>query len=373
MKKSIAFVTTLVLICTLFAGCCGTPVVYYTECTCPAGSHDVPAATEAPAETQTPVIPLPDPSVGPVAYEGGLKTGLAVLAKLDGSASATADAEGIAKYDVTLVAVTVDDQGLIVDCVIDSIGTQVNFDATGALVTDTAAEVLTKNELGDAYGMGAISVLGLEWNEQAAGLAEYAEGKTVEQLKTVAINESGYAVDADLVSTASINLFSYIYGIEAAVNNAQHLGAQAGDELRLASISTLGDSAAATAEKAGNAQLTVDVTAVTMNGDKITSCVIDSLQAKVAFDTTGAITSDLAAPQTKNQLGTAYGMSAISSIGKDWNEQAAAFAEYVKGMTAEEVAGIQINEATKPVDVDLASSVTISIYGFLALIAKVCA
>ena len=47
--------------------------------------------------------------------------------------------------------------------------------------------------------------------------------------------------------------------------------------------------------------------------------------------------------------------------------------EYVKGMTAEEVAGIQIDEATKPVDVDLASSVTISIYGFLALIAKVCA
>ena len=44
-------------------------------------------------------------------------------------------------------------------------------------------------------------------------------------------------------------------------------------------------------------------------------------------------------------------MSAISSIGKDWNEQAAAFAEYVKGMTAEEVAGIQINEATKPVEI----------------------
>lgn len=368
MKKNIAIATALVLLCTLFAGCTGTPVVYYTECTCPAGSH-----TEAPAETQTPVVPLPDPTEGPAAYEGGLKTGLAVITKLDGSASAAADAEGVAKYDVTLVAVTVDDEGMIVDCVIDSIGTDVKFDAAGALVTDPETEVLTKNELGDAYGMGAVSALGLEWNEQAAGLAAYAEGKTVEQLKTVAINESGYAADADLASTASINLFSYIYGIEAAVNNARHLGAQAGDALRLASISTLGDSTAATAEKAGNAQLTVDVTAVTMNGDKITSCVIDSLQAKVAFDTTGTITSDLAAPQTKNQLGTAYGMSAVSSIGKDWNEQAAAFAAYVTGMTAAEVAGIAVDEGTKTTEADLATTVTIAIGGFQALIAKACA
>ena len=366
MKKIIAIATTLVLICALFAGCTGTPVVYYTECTCPAGSHDVPAATEAPTATEA-------PAATEAPGEGAVKTGLAVLAKLDGSASATADAEGVAKYDVTLVAVTVDDAGIITDCVIDSLGTQVNFDAAGALVTDTAAEVLTKNELGDGYGMRGASALGLEWNEQAAGLAAYAEGKTVEQLKTVSINESGYAADADLASTASINLFSYIYGIEAAVNNARHLGAQTGDELRLASISTLGDSTAATAEQAGNAQLTLDVTAVTMNGDVITSCVIDSLQAKVAFDTTGTITSDLAAPQTKNQLGTAYGMSAISSIGKDWNEQAAAFAAYVTGKTAEEVAGIRIDEAAKPVDADLASSVTVSVGGFLALIAKVCA
>ena len=65
-------------------------------------------------------------------------------------------------------------------------------------------------------------------------------------------------------------------------------------------------------------------------------------------------------------------MSAVSSIGKDWNEQAAAFAAYVTGKTAEEVAGIQIDEATKPAEADLASSVTVSIYCFLALIAQVC-
>jgi len=104
----------------------------------------------------------------------------------------------------------------------------------------------------------------------------------------------------------------------------------------------------------------------------ITSCYIDSVQAKIAFDATGAITTDLtAAVQTKNQLGEGYGMVAWGGAIAEWNEQAAAFAAYVTGKTAEEVAGIAITETTKPADgTDLASSVTISIGGFQALIAK---
>ena len=55
----------------------------------------------------------------------------------------------------------------------------------------------------------------------------------------------------------------------------------------------------------------------------------------------------------------------------EWNEQAASFAKYITGMTADEVAGIAITETTKPADgSDLASSVTISIGGFQGLIAK---
>ena len=55
----------------------------------------------------------------------------------------------------------------------------------------------------------------------------------------------------------------------------------------------------------------------------------------------------------------------------EWNVQAASFASYVTGMLAEEVAGIAIDETTKPADgTDLAATVTISIAGFQALIAK---
>ena len=114
-----------------------------------------------------------------------------------------------------------------------------------------------------------------------------------------------------------------------------------------------------------------DIAVLTMNGETITSCHIDSLQAKVAFDAAGAITTDLTANvQTKNQLGVAYGMKAYAGSAYEWNEQAAAFASYVTGKTAAEVAGIAVNEKTAPTDADLASTVTIAVGGFQALIAK---
>ena len=52
------------------------------------------------------------------------------------------------------------------------------------------------------------------------------------------------------------------------------------------------------------------------------------------------------------------------------NEQAQALADYVVGKTADEVLGIAVDEATKPAEADLASSVTISIGGFQALLEK---
>ena len=184
---------------------------------------------------------------------------------------------------------------------------------------------------------------------------------------------SGKAKDGtDLSTSATIYLAGYVYAIEAAVNNAQHLGAQAGDTLVLATMNSVSSSTSATAEKAGTVQLDADITALTKNGDTITSCYIDSLQAKVSFDATGAITTDLtAAVQTKNQLGENYGMVAWGGAIAEWNTQAASFAAYVTGKTAAEVAGIAITETTKPADgTDLATSVTIAIGGFQALIAK---
>ena len=344
--KKFAMLLAIVLMLGMLSGCAGT-VVVVGNCTCPPGGHTNVTPTNPPAE-------------------GALKTGLAIVANIGGSET------GVADYDVTLAAVLVDDAGVIRDCVIDSIGTTVEFGANGVITTDLTAAVQTKNELGDAYGMVAWGGAVAEWYQQADALAQFAIGKTVEELKNGAIDASGKApAGSDLASSATIRLDGYVHAIEAAVANTTHLGAMAGDELILAAMPSLGSSVSATAEKDGTAQLDCDVVALSVKDGVITSCYIDSLQAKVAFGTDGAIKTDLTAPvQTKNQLGEKYGMVAWGGATAEWNQQAASFSAYVTGKTAAEVAGIAVNEATKPTDADLATSVTIAIGGFQALIAK---
>ena len=366
MKKSV-ITLALVLVIALLTGCAGTPVVYYSDCTCPTGAHTetTPVETTAPVETINPVESTP-------VAEGAVKTGVAIVASALESKDA-GDADGEAKYDVSVVAVTVDDNGVIQGCIIDSIGTSVLFDVSGNIVSDLTAEIPTKNELGDAYNMKLYGGAVAEWYEQAAALASFAVGKTVEELRSGAVDETGHAVDADLATSATIYLGGYVAAVEKAVANAQHLGAQAGDELKLAIISSVDGSTPADAENAGLAQLYTNVAAVTVNGDVITSCFIDAVQAKVNFDATGTITTDLTAPMaTKNELGEGYGMKAWGGAIAEWNEQAASFCAYITGKTPADVAGIAVDESTKPTDADLVTSVTIKIGEFQNLIAKAC-
>ena len=343
MKKNLMLVVVCLLVMSLLAGCMGTIVV-----------------VDRPAEETQPIL-----------EDGALKTGLAVLTNVGKSASVSEEAEGAAEYDVTLAAVLVDDAGVIHAARLDAIGATINFDANGAITTDLTAEVLTKNELGENYGMVAWGGAVAEWDAQAKALCDFAVGKTIEELKSSAVDETGYAPDgSDLATSATIYLGGYVSAIEAAAANAQHLGAQSGDELVLTTINSLGSSVNAEAEKEGTAQLDVNVTAVSAKDGVITSCIFDAVQAKVSFDATGVVTADLIAPiQTKNELGENYGMVAWGGAIAEWNEQAASFAGYVTGKTAADVAGIAV-EAGKPTDADLTSSVTIAIGGFQGLIAK---
>ena len=188
MKKIFALILTLTLMVTLFAGCSGVTVVI-GECTCPAGSHTEPA----------PNVPA----------EGALKTGLSVSVNIADSVSAAAEAAGAAKYDITLAAVTVDDNGVIVSCVIDSIPATVSFDNTGVITSDIAAQVLTKNELGENYGMVAWGGAVAEWDAQAASFAAYVTGKTPAEVAGMALNEKTAPADADLATSVTISVIGF--------------------------------------------------------------------------------------------------------------------------------------------------------------------
>ncbi len=332
MRKFFVLLSIVLCFCML-CSCAGTPVIYHSsDCNCATGGTDTPSA-----------VP-----------EGALKTGLSVVASISGSI------DGEAKYDVTMVGVLVDDSGVIQSCVIDSIGTSVKFDTAGQITSDLTAVPMTKNELGDNYKMPSGS-----WKTQAEALAKYVVGKTSDEVEGIAVNTETRPTDADLASSVTMTIGSYIPAIQAAAKNAEHLGAMGGDELRLAVIPSIASSTA------GSAQLDADITALTLKDGIITSCVIDSVQAKVAFDASGKIASDItSAVKTKNELGKDYNMVAWGGAKAEWNEQAASFAAYVTGKTSAEVATIAVNESTKPTDADLSASVTIAIGGFQALIQK---
>ena len=361
MKRLSTFLA-LLLIAAMLAGCAGTAVVYYSDCTCPEGTHDAQVQEQAEAEATA------SAPTDPVTPAGALKTGLAVIAGASGSTDATEEVAGQIKYDITVAAVVVDGDGRIISCVIDSIAPTVKFGSDGVVDVTTVGNILSKNELGEAYGMKAAGSK-YEWNEQAAALCHYAIGKTVVELRSGAVNESGKAADADLASKASIYIGGYVDAIEAAVKNASASGAQPGDKLSIAVNAAYSKAENASVDSNGLIQLDCDFVAVTMNGDVITSCVIDSLQAKVSFDASGAL-GELGQMLTKGQLGEAYGMKSAGSK-YEWNEQIALFCEYVTGKTVDQIMDMAVTEGTS--DADIVASVSIYIGGYQALVQKAAA
>ena len=360
MKKTLALLLTLAMSVSVFAGCGGTAVVEKEN-----ESKNTEVSTEVAADVTTEVDGTSASTSDPIP----VKTGLSVTTALSGT-DATADAEGTAQADITIVAVTVDAEGKINSCVIDQIQGKNTFNAAGEITTTDTA-FLSKNELGSDYGMVAWGGAIAEWDAQAAAVAEYVVGKTVEEVKGIALTEDGKAADTDLASSATMAIAGFIDPIVAAVNNATDLGAAHWDTLKLVSVTAPSDNASATAEKEGTASAYATIAAVTLHQDEITSCVIDAVQANVTFDATGKITTDFTAPvQTKNEKGADYGMVAYGGAIAEWNEQAASFASYATGKTVSEVAGIAVDESGKTTDTDLLSSVTIKIGAFKTLIEK---
>lgn len=358
MKKVLALIMSLAMLAVIFSGCGNAAATPSGEATTTVSGE---AATTAPAES-TAAAP---------ATEETLKTGLAVVTSVAKSTDA-GEKDGLAETDATAVAVLVDNAGKIVNCKIDVAQTKINFSKDGKLVTPKDTVFKSKQELKGDYGMGKASKIGKEWNEQADAFAAYVIGKTVDEVKGIAVNEEGVATAADLTSSVTIHIGDFVAAIEKAVNGAQDLGAKAGDKLGLGIETTMGQSADVTADKPGLAQAYSYYTATTFGADgKITSCIIDASQGNVNFDATGKITTDIKAPvQTKNELKEAYGMKKASKIGKEWYEQAAAFAQYVTGKSVDEVKGIAVNAEGLATDADLTSSVTVHIGDFQKVIEK---
>ncbi len=299
----------------------------------------------------------------------GLKTGLAIVSSAGSSKEATEEKDGTAQVDSTAVAVLVDDKGVIKDIVIDVVQTKFNFSTTGEITTDLAKTFDSKKELGDDYNMRGASPIGKEWDEQAAALEEYVIGKTIAEVKGIAL-EDGYPTDEDLTSSVTMNIASVITAIEKAVNNSKDIGAKPGDKLGLGITSGAGSRTKNASEEGdGTVQAYSHYGAVSFDkSGKITSSVIDASQTNVTFSAEGKLTSELTGDfKTKLELGNDYNMRDASNIGKEWFEQSEGFSKYIKGKTVSDVSGIALQDGY-PTDEDLTSSVTITITDMIAVV-----
>jgi len=334
-------------------------------------TQDQPGETPKNEEPKTEEPKTEEPKEEEPLAEGAVKTGLAVISSVEKSKDA-GEKDGLAQTDSVIVAVTVDKDGKIVQTIIDTAQTKIEFSKEGKIIPDLNTVFKSKQELKEEYGMGKASSIEKEWYEQANALAEYVKGKTVEEVKAIAVDETGVTTEADLVSSVTIKINPYKEAIEKAVANAENLGADASDKLGLGVITTIAKSKDATADAEGLAQAYSTYTVATFDADgKVTSSIIDASQANVKFDNTGKITTDLAvAPLTKVELGEDYGMKKASAIGKEWYEQADAFADYVVGKTVEEIKGIAVDESGHATEEDLVSSVTVGIVDLKTIFEK---
>ena len=323
----------------------------------------VDAPAEAPAERE--------PAIA-AGVSGQIRTGLGVVTSVSSSRSATGDSDGLAQVDSTLVAITVDENGVITRASFDAAQTRVGFNARGQITTDLSALVQTKVELGSAYNMRRVSGIGREYNEQAAALEAWAVGRTPARFIGMALS-GGRPAEADLTASVTVNVSGYLTAMELAVDNLRSGYAHGRHRTGLGVVTEIDSSRSATANQAGRARVTSYYAVLTLNEyGMIVAAWIDSTQSDVEFDAAGILLPLPAALPTRYEMGDAYGLRRASRIGREWNEQMRDFTRWMVGKTPAEVMGMSLSDG-RPSGADLTASVTVNMLPVLAAVSRAAA
>lgn len=359
MKKAIALVMAACLAFGLVA-CGGASSTATSTSTASSAASTSEAASSEAASSEA-------------ATEAGVKTGMAIVSSTSVS-DADADTDGKAQVDSTVAAVLVGEDGKIISCKLDVAQNKVAVKADGSF--DTTATFKSKQELKEDYNMKGASPIGKEWYEQANAFAEYVVGMTAEEVRAIETNPDAHngPVDADIAASCTMSVTAFIEAIAQATENAQALGAFADDTLALGLSTEFSSSAVQPADNEGEGLVQTDTTyaAVTTDAEgKITSSIWDCTQAKFDVTEAGEVTSkgDIVSKQDQKE---AYNMKGASGIGKEWYEQANAYAAWLAGKTAADVAAVETDAEghNGPTDADIAASCTMDVREFNNAVAK---
>lgn len=267
--------------------------------------------------------------------------------------------------EATVAAVITDTDGKIINCTVDQLEAKADVDA---ITENIGVTFPTKNMLGDGYGMKGASGIGKEWDSQARAFADYCKGKTAGEIEK-SLNGDGKI--ADLNASCTVNATDFVNAVKAAVKNTGKAFTAEGDIRIGLSINCVLSSASVESKDGEDGKIvyncTMAATATDKNG-KVYRAYIDEAEAEYAFDAEGNNTSEQGyTPKTKQELGNDYGMKTASGIGKEWFDQAEAFAEYCVGKTPDEINAALDGDGKIP---DLKASCTVNSSGFAAEIKK---
>ncbi|MBO5758030.1 MAG: hypothetical protein J6S28_10040 [Clostridia bacterium] len=269
--------------------------------------------------------------------EETLKFGMGVLISASAT-DATADKDGEGKATINVAVITVDAQGKVVACQIDTADNTVKYTAEGKAVANDGFK--TKYELGKDYNMVTYGNAAKEWFEQADAFESVVVGKTLDEIKAL-VAEGGKGTDAVISAGCTITVTEFVGAIEKAFANLADSNATASSTLKLG-MNTAQSTKDATADAAGQNQVETTIVAAAIDAEgKVLVAASDCVQVKFTFDAAGVSTYDATkAAQSKRELGANYGMVAYGNAAKEWFEQADAFNALCVGKTVAEIVAL---------------------------------
>ena len=272
------------------------------------------------------------------AEEPTLKFGLGVYTSTPSATDATEEKEGQGKVAITAAVITVDADGKVVACQLDTADHTVKYTLEGKAVANNGFK--TKYEQGADYNMVAYGGAAKEWFEQADAFETVVVGKTLTEIK--ALVAEGNKGTSDVVTAGcTIMIHEFVGAIEKAFANLADSTATASSTLKLG-MHTEQSIKDAAEEKDGQNQVETTVFAAAVDAEgKVLVAASDCVQVKFTFNTTGASTFDTTkAISSKREQGANYGMVAWGGAAKEWFEQADAFNALCVGKTATEIAAL---------------------------------
>ena len=264
-----------------------------------------------------------------------VKMGLGVYTATPTTTDASEDKEGQGKVAITAAVITVDAEGKVVACQLDTADLTVKFTLDGKAVANDGFK--TKYEMGKDYNMVTYGGAAKEWFEQADAFEAFVVGKTLDEIKAL-VAEGNKGNDAVIAAGCTIMIHEFVGAIEKAFANLADSAATAESALKLG-MNVEQTTADATEEKDGSNQVETTIFAAAVDADgKVLVAASDCVQVKFTFNATGASTLDTTkAISSKREAGANYGMVAYGGAAKEWFEQADAFNALCVGKTATEI------------------------------------